>query len=170
MAQQPQGIDILQMYTQDIFEDLPRSFDGVAWQDLLVPFVGVVRDLKDLSDVKVVLLQDVARNVELPLLQHGPYPNNGMQAWLQVGDGLAGVSHTRLPPHAQGVGLFAAQYSARSTMHRLFVTFMRPAGLLKRVLFFCCFHRPQKKLSPTLLEGVLLGTVVVLQGVFSASS
>jgi hypothetical protein len=103
MAQQPKGIDILQMYTPEIFRYLPKAFDGVAWQDLLVPFVGVVQDLKDLSDVKVVLLQDVARNVKLPILQDGPYPTNGMQSWLQVGVRQAISTHTLPPLHPQGM-------------------------------------------------------------------
>lgn len=79
MLPQPRGVDILQIFTSDFYQDLPaRALKGAAWKDLLVPFVGVVRDLKDLSDVKVVLLLEFARNVQLPLMLSagGPLPHN----------------------------------------------------------------------------------------------
>jgi hypothetical protein len=88
MALQPQGIDILQMYTQDVYEDLPKLPGGASWQGMLVPFIGVVRDLSDLSNAKVFILQATAHSVADPIVQHGPYPTNGMQSWLQVGHRL----------------------------------------------------------------------------------
>lgn len=100
MPPQPLGVDILQVFTTDIYHDLPSktpALKGVAWKDLLVPFVGVVRDLKDLSGAKVVLLQDFARKVQLPLLQEGPYPTTGMMSWLEVGCTAEQVSQVRRP-------------------------------------------------------------------------